>query len=133
MHIRGGMVYCPAPSVLIVDDDRDSRVIYSTYLTHAGCVVRTARDGREAIENARQWNLDVIVMDLAMPCVDGWTATKVLKASPLTRHIPIIALSGVQMGRAGARAAGFDAYLAKPCLLDLLWWEIRALVNPQVC
>jgi two-component system cell cycle response regulator DivK len=122
----------PEICVLVVDDDEDARVIYSTYLTHVGCAVRTARDGRSAIEAASRWGPDVIVMDLAMPNIDGWTASKWLKASPATRHIPIIALSAVQMGREGARAAGCDAYLAKPCLPDLLWWEIRALLDPQV-
>ena len=128
------MVKCPAPiGVLIVDDDRHARVIYSTYLTHAGCEVRTARNGRDAIKQASHLSPDIIVMDLSMPDVDGWTASKWLKASPLTRHVPIIALSAFSVGRAGARAAGFDAYLAKPCLLDLLWWEIQAVLNPQVC
>ena len=122
-----------AISVLIVDDDRDARVLYSTYLAHMGCEVHTARDGREAIEEASHQSPDVIIMDLAMPHMDGWTASKWLKESPLTRHIPIIVLSAVQMSRAGARAAGCDAYLAKPCLLALLWWEIRAVLNPQAC
>jgi CheY-like chemotaxis protein len=122
----------PAPiHVLVVDDDEDARTIYSSYLTHVGCDVRTASDGRMAIDAATHWAPDVIVMDLAMPNVDGWTASKRLKASPATRYIPIIALSAVQMGREGARAAGCDAYLAKPCLPDLLWWEIRALLNPR--
>jgi two-component system cell cycle response regulator DivK len=122
----------PAPiHVLVVDDDEDARTIYSTYLAHVGCDVRTAIDGRSAIDTATHWGPDVIVMDLAMPNVDGWTASKRLKASPTTRYIPIIALSAVQMGREGARAAGCDAYLAKPCLPDLLWWEIRALLNPR--
>src|SRR5579872_2603863 len=97
----------PAPiHVLVVDDDEDARTIYSTYLAHVGCDVRTASDGRSAIDAVTRWAPDVIVMDLAMPNVDGWTASKRLKASPTTRYIPIIALSAVQMGREGARAAG---------------------------
>jgi two-component system cell cycle response regulator DivK len=132
--VRGGYVTKrPSPiAVLIVDDDPDARETYRTYLAHLGCKVRTARDGRGAIEKANRWVPDVIVMDLAMPHLDGWTASKWLKASPETRHIPIIAISSVQMARAGARAAGCDAYLAKPCMPDLLWWEIRALLDPQV-
>jgi two-component system cell cycle response regulator DivK len=120
-----------AVHVLVVDDDEDARSIYSTYLQHVGCAVKTAADGRAAFEAASHWAPDVIVMDLMMPNIDGWTASKWLKASPATRHIPIIALSAVQTGREGARAAGCDAYLAKPCLPDLLWWEIRALLDPQ--
>jgi CheY-like chemotaxis protein len=70
-------------------------------------------------------------MDLAMPRLDGWTASKWLKSSPATAHIPIIALSAAPMARKGARAAGCDGFLAKPCQPDLLWWEIRALLNPE--
>jgi two-component system, cell cycle response regulator DivK len=117
--------------VLVVDDDQDCREMFSTYLTYVGCNVRTAEDGRDAIDAVTHWAPDVIVMDLSMPNVDGWTASKRLKASPATRGIPIIALSAIQMGREGARAAGCDAYLAKPCLPDLLWWEIRALLEPH--
>ena len=118
--------------MLIVDDDRDARTMFRTFLTQAGCKVRTACDGRCAIDKANAWAPDVIVMDLMMPRVDGWTASKSLKGSPATAHIPIIALSALPMAREDARAAGCDAYLAKPCLPDLLWWEIRALLNPQV-
>ena len=118
--------------VLVVDDNADCRDLFSTYLTNVGCTVRTAEDGRDALDAASRWAPDVIVMDLSMPHVDGWTASKRLKASPATRGIPIIALSAIEMGREGARAAGCDAYLAKPCLPDLLWWEIRALLEPQV-
>ena len=71
-------------------------------------------------------------MDLAMPVLDGWAATTKLKRQRSTRDIPIVALSCVEFARARARAAGCDAFLAKPCLPDLLWWEIRALLNPPV-
>jgi two-component system cell cycle response regulator DivK len=119
-----------AISVLIVDDDLDARTMYGTYLRHAGFKVRTARDGRAAIDSANRHSPDVIVMDLAMPRFDGWTASKWLKGAPATAHIPIIALSAMQMVREDARAAGCDGFLAKPCLPDLLLWEIRALLNP---
>jgi two-component system cell cycle response regulator DivK len=117
-------------SVLVVDDDRDARAMYRLYLAHAGCKVRTARDGVAAIEKAKHRPPDVIVMDLAMPRLDGWTASKWLKASPATAHIPIIALTAAPMARQGARACGCDGFLAKPCLPDLLLWEILALVHP---
>src|ERR1700759_1235050 len=103
-------------SVLVVDDDRDARTMYRMYLRHAGCKVRTARDG--------------IVMDLAMPRLDGWTTSRWLKSSPATAHIPIIALSAAPMSRKGARAIGCDGFLAKPCPPALLWWEIRAVLHP---
>lgn len=117
-------------SVLVVDDDRDARTMYRIYLVHAGCKVRTARDGHAAITQANAWAPDVIVMDLSMPRLDGWTASKWLKAAPATAHIPIIALSAASESREHARAAGCDGFLAKPCLPDLLLWEIRALLHP---
>jgi CheY-like chemotaxis protein len=122
----------PRPSicVLVVDDDRDARAMYGLFLRHVGCRVRTARDGHVAITKANSWTPDVIVMDLAMPRLDGWTASKWLKASPSTAHIPIIALSAASESREEARAAGCDGFLAKPCLPDLLWWEINALLHP---
>ena len=116
--------------VLIVDDDRDARAMYRAYLTHTGCKVQTAPDGARAIAKVHRDPPDVIVMDLAMPRFDGWSASKSLKASPETWHIPIIAVSALPRAREGARAAGCDAFLAKPCLPDLLWWEIRALLSP---
>ena len=117
-------------SVLVVDDDRDARAMYGMYLRHVGCRVRTARDGQVAISKANDSPPDVIVMDLAMPRLDGWTASRWLKASPATAHIPIIALSAACDAREKARAAGCDGFLAKPCQPDLLWWEIRALLHP---
>jgi CheY-like chemotaxis protein len=113
-----------------VDDDRDARAMYQTYLRHVGCKVQTAKDGQVAIMKASQWSPDVIVMDLAMPQMDGWAASKRLKASAQTSHIPIIALSAAPLARQDARDAGCDGFLAKPCTPDLLWWEIRALLEP---
>src|SRR5207302_8963740 len=101
---------------------------YSHYLSHVGCDVRTARNGLRAIEKVAEQAPDVIVMDLAMPELDGWAASKRLKDAPQTAHIPIIALSAVPMARGGARRAGCGGFLAKPCLPDMLWWEIRAVV-----
>jgi CheY-like chemotaxis protein len=125
MRKRGQVI-----TVLIVDDDPDARAIYRMFLKHAGCKVRTARDGHVAIDQANRHAPDVIVMDLSMPRLDGWTASKWLKAAPRTAHIPIIALSALPMAREDARAVGCDGFLAKPCLPDMLLWEIRALLNP---
>jgi CheY-like chemotaxis protein len=116
-------------SVLVVDDDRDARAMYRMYLKHAGCKVRTARDGIAAIAKAKDRPPDVIVMDLAMPRLDGWIASRWLKSAPATAHIPIIALSEAPMAREEARASGCDGFLAKPCQPGLLWWEIRALLH----
>jgi CheY-like chemotaxis protein len=117
------------PVVLVVDDDPDARDMYGLYLKAMGCRVYTAPDGLIAIQKARLRHPDVIVMDLAMPRLDGCAATARLKRETRTRDIPIIALSAVQISRASARAAGCDAYLAKPCTPALLWWEIQAVLT----
>lgn len=117
-------------TVLLVDDDRDARIIYGTYLRHAGVHVVMATNGSRGIAAAEICRPDVIVMDLAMPGMDGFTAARRLKAAPRTADIPIIALTAALTSREAARAAGCDAYLAKPCLPDLLLWHVRALVTP---
>jgi two-component system cell cycle response regulator DivK len=117
------------PIVLVADDDRDARAIYRMYLKAQGCGVLTARDGQVAIQKIARIRPDVIVLDLAMPRVDGWATAAQLKSERETRDIPIIALSAVQTSRDSARAAGCDAFLAKPCLPELLWCEIRLLLR----
>ena len=117
-------------TVLVVEDDNAARTMYRMFLTHEGFTVHTAADGGVAIDQAHRCTPDVIVMDLAMPGFDGLAASRWLKESPATAHIPIIALSGRLTAREEARAAGCDGFIAKPCLLDLLSWEIRALLNP---
>ena len=115
--------------MLVVDDDLDARLIYRHYLTVMGCHVYTARDGLIGVEVAKRRKPDVIVMDLAMPRLNGWAATAELKQSPLTRSIPIIVLSAVSALRSDVQAAGCDGFLAKPCLPELLWLEIRLLLQ----
>jgi CheY-like chemotaxis protein len=117
------------PVVLVVDDDRDARAIYGLYLRAKGCRVVTAPDGMAAITRAVRHRPDVIIMDLAMPRLDGWAATRRLKRRRVTAGTPIIALSAVDCARDSARAAGCDAFLAKPCLPELLWCEIRVVLH----
>jgi CheY-like chemotaxis protein len=117
------------PVVLVVDDDKDARTIYALYLRKKGCRVLTAADGLAAIVRALRHRPDVIVMDLAMPRLDGWAATRRLRARRATAETPIIALSAVARGREGAHAAGCNAFLAKPCLPELLWCEIRVILH----
>jgi CheY-like chemotaxis protein len=116
--------------VLIVDDDQDQRDMYSRYLTSRGFPVLLATHGGEAVELARQTRPDVIVMDLSMPHVDGWEATRRLKRDSLTRHIPVIACTGHLIGSSAERAldAGCDAYVTKPCLPRDMVGEIRRVL-----
>jgi two-component system cell cycle response regulator DivK len=114
-------------TVLLADDDRDTREMYGSYLERAGVDVITVTDGKHAIAEAKAHHPDVIVMDMSMPGMDGFTAARRLKASPETADIPVLALTGAMAVREAAREAGCDGYLAKPCLPDLLLWEVRAL------
>nr|MDQ3346975.1 response regulator [Acidobacteriota bacterium] len=75
------------PLILLVDDFDDAREMYRDYLAFAGFRVQTACDGREAVEKARALSPDLILMDLSLPVVDGWEATRILKADPATRHL----------------------------------------------
>jgi two-component system, cell cycle response regulator DivK len=117
------------PTILVVDDDLDARTIFGLYLEAMGCLVYTAADGAAAIREATAHVPDVIVLDLAMPKLDGWAAAERLKRRARTRHIPIIALSAVPGARDSAKISGCDAYLAKPCLPQILWDEISALLG----
>jgi two-component system, cell cycle response regulator DivK len=116
-------------TVLVVDDDFDARTIFGLYLEAMGCIVHTAVNGAAAIAEATAHVPDLIVLDLVMPELDGWAAAERLKRSDLTRHIPIIALSAVPGARDSAKISGCDAYLAKPCLPQVLWGEISALLG----
>ena len=119
-----------APLVLVVDDSEDNRDVYAQYLLFSGFRVEIAVDGVEAVEKAGTLKPDVIVMDLAMPRLDGWEATRRIKAAPATSAIPIIALTGNADSESKRRTqqVGCAGYLTKPCLPDVLVSEIRRLL-----
>ena len=115
--------------MLVVDDDFDARSIFSFYLKAVGCNVFGASDGRVALVKADELAPDVIVMDLAMPRLDGWETIRRLRQSSWTREIPIIAVSAVPLSRETAFQAGCDVYLSKPCEPEVLWTQIRNLLQ----
>lgn len=119
------------PLVLVVEDYQDAREMYAAYLQFSGFEVAEAGNGIEAIEKTRELLPDIVLMDLALPRMDGWEATRRLKNDPKTRHIPIVALTGHALaGHAeGAREAGCDAFVTKPCLPDALVTEIKRLLD----
>lgn len=121
-----------SPLVLVVEDYQDAREMYAAYLQFSGYRVAEATNGEEAIEQAVSLLPDIILMDLALPKIDGWEATRRLKADERTRHIPIVALTGHALaGHAdGAREAGCDAFVTKPCLPDALVTEIKRMLAP---
>ena len=116
--------------ILVVDDIEDSRDLYAFYLDHVGYHVTVALDGETAIGLAQQHEFDVIVMDLAMPKMNGVEATRRLKSDERTRRIPIVVVSGHALqGLAGdARAAGADGYCMKPCSPEALEREIERVL-----
>ncbi|HEX9366808.1 MAG TPA: response regulator [Vicinamibacterales bacterium] len=119
------------PLVLVVEDYQDAREMYVAYLQFSGYDVAEADNGVEAVEKTRQLLPDIVLMDLALPLMDGWEATRQLKNDERTRHIPIVALTGHALaGHAeGAREAGCDAFVTKPCLPDALVTEIKRLLD----
>ncbi len=118
------------PLVLVVEDYQDAREMYAAYLSFSGYRVAEATNGIEAIEKTLELMPDIILMDLALPRMDGWEATRRLKLDERTRHIPIVALTGHALaGHAeGARLAGCDAFVTKPCLPDALVAEIQRML-----
>lgn len=116
-----------APLILVVDDFLDNRQMYAEYLAFSGLRVEEAENGHEALEKAFAMRPDLIVMDLSLPGIDGWEATRRLKADPRTKGIPVIALTGHALAghSKGAMDAGCDAFITKPCLPERLLDEVR--------
>jgi DNA-binding response OmpR family regulator len=104
------------PKVLIIDDDDTYRSVINDVLTESGYLVVEARSGAEGLEQARQANPDVILLDIMMPVVDGYQTCRKLRHNPATRGIPIIMLTALTDSEARFRSkeAGADDYIAKP-------------------
>ena len=117
----------PAPLVLVVDDVAHGREIFAEYLEFRGFRVATAADGLEALDKAFELLPDIILMDLSLPQLDGWEATRRLKGDDRTRTIPIIALTAHALASAHdkAKAAGCDSVVTKPCVPRDLEAEVR--------
>ncbi len=119
------------PLVLVVDDYQDAREMYAEYLAYSGFRVAEATNGVEALEKAFELLPDVILMDLSLPGMDGWAATRRLKTDERTRRIPVVALTGHALAGASesARQAGCDAFVTKPCLPDELVVQVRRMLD----
>lgn len=115
----------------MVDDNDDTRAMYAELLGTAGYAVLLAEDGTDALAAAAREQPAVILMDLAMPGLNGWEATRRLKTDEATRDIPIIVLTAHALDhyKDVALAAGCDAFLSKPCPLDDLVAAIRRLAR----
>ena len=116
--------------ILYVEDNDDNIYMITRRLGRKGYEVIVAKDGEEGIAMARSEAPSLILMDLDLPVVDGWEATRRLKASDETRHIPVIAVSAYAMvsDRAQAIAAGCDDFFSKPVDLKGLLKRIESLL-----
>ncbi len=117
----------PEPLVLVVDDYQDAREMYSEYLKASGFRVTEARTGVEAVAAAKELHPDCILMDLSLPGIDGWEATRQLKSDSATARIPVVAITGHagELASRNAKAAGCAAFVLKPALPDAVVAEVR--------
>jgi CheY-like chemotaxis protein len=114
------------PKILLVEDNEMNRDMLSRRLTRRGYEVVMAADGQEGVNLAASAAPDVVLMDMSLPVIDGWEATKRIKADPATAALPVIALTAHAMSgdREQAMAAGCDDYDTKPIELDRLLGKI---------
>ena len=117
--------------ILYVEDNEDNIFMLKNRLTRAGHTVVVATDGAQGVAMASSERPDVILMDLSLPVLDGWQATREIKAAADTKHIPVIALTANAMAgdREKALAAGCDDYDTKPVELPRLLGKIKQLVE----
>src|SRR5712672_853027 len=117
--------------ILYVEDNEDNIFMLKNRLTRAGHTVVVANDGAQGVAMALSERPDMILMDLSLPVVDGWEATRQIKAAPDTKHIPVIALTANTMAgdREKALAAGCDDYDTKPIDLPRLLAKIKDLAE----
>lgn len=126
-----GLKSSPSPLILVVDDNLDAREMYAMYLQYDGFRVSEAQNGSEAVAMVRAELPALVLMDASMPRMDGWDAVKVLKADPVTKHIPVLMLTGhaYDEHRLKAASVGADGFLAKPILPDALAREVRRVLE----
>jgi two-component system cell cycle response regulator DivK len=123
------------PKILMIEDNEQNRDALSRRLQRHGYDVITAIDGRQGVAMAQAELPDLILMDLNLPDVDGWEATRILKETPETRAIPIMAMTAHAIAGDEERAlqAGCDDYHAKPVEFQRLLPQIEALLTKATC
>jgi CheY-like chemotaxis protein len=115
--------------VLVVDDDPDIHAIVGHSLANAGYVVKTASDGHEALAILSDWQPDVILLDLAMPGMNGWTFLAIQQVTAALARIPVIVMSAAYTVQTLQKPQGTAAALAKPFAIEHLLAEVKAVVN----
>ena len=121
------------PKILLVEDQEMNRDMLSRRLKKRGYDVAIAVDGAEGVDKARSGGPDLILMDLSLPVLDGWEATRILKGDEATRSIPVLALTAHAMSsdRDKALAAGCDGYETKPIDLPRLLGAMESLLEAK--
>jgi CheY-like chemotaxis protein len=121
------------PKILLVEDNEMNRDMLSRRLVRRGFAVDVATDGEQGVERARAGRYDLVLMDMSLPGIDGWEATRQLRAAPETASVPIIALTAHAMAgdRDRALEAGCSDYDTKPVEFERLLGKIAALLGPQ--
>ena len=116
--------------ILYVEDNEDNVYVVKKRFARAGFTVLVATDGEQGVNMAAAERPDLILMDLRLPVLDGWEATKRIKAQPETRNIPVIALTAHAMtgDREKALEAGCDDFDTKPVEMPRLLEKVRALL-----
>ena len=122
------------PRILLVEDNEMNRDMLSRRLVREGYEVDIAVDGRDGVNKALGGGYDLVLMDMSLPEIDGWEATRQLRADPMTRLLPIIALTAHAMSgdREKAIEAGCDDYDSKPVELPRLLEKIEAQLNARM-
>jgi two-component system, cell cycle response regulator DivK len=121
-----------SPPLLLVEDDEDSRTLYRLALEYFGYDVMEAADGADGLAAARVRLPGLVILDLSLPRMDGWSTLRELRADPATARVPAMALTGhaTESVRARAVAAGFDLFLPKPVPPSEVLDHVRRLVGP---
>jgi two-component system, cell cycle response regulator DivK len=122
------------PKILLVEDNELNRDMLSRRLMRKGYDVAIAVDGKEGVEQAQAMRPDIILMDMSLPVMDGWEATRCLKDDPLMQHIPVIALTAHAMRGDEERClqAGCDDYDTKPIDFPRLLQKIETLLTGEI-
>lgn len=122
------------PLILLVEDQSDLRRLYAQQLELSGFDVIEAANGQDALTHTAAHSPDVVLMDLSLPILDGWEATRRLKTDERTAHIPIVALTAHDDSGDLQRAtrAGCDWFVPKPCPPDALVVEVRRVLQSHL-
>jgi len=120
--------------ILVVDDEPDNLTLVFTALTFSGTTVATAEQGARALELVEEFKPNIVLLDLAMPGMDGWEVQQKLRARPDLKYMPIIALTALAMPEDAERVrlAGFDGYITKPFRVGSLLRDVNKCIETFV-